>query len=160
MIREWWQNLGPRDQKFLISGGIIALILLIYAFIWSPLSTAVSGLKQQVDDQRELLGWLQAASTKTQQYHNSGFSIQNRGNQPLITFLSNSLANNDLHQFNPQIISTTSDTVTINFNQVAFDNLIAWLEKLWRNYGQDLEKISITTTPISGLVKAQLVITK
>jgi general secretion pathway protein M len=160
MMREWWQNLSTRDQKILVGGGILAGILLIYSFIWLPLSTAVNSLKQQVDEQHELLVWLRVASSQIQQYHNKGFTLQNRGNQPLITFLSNALNMGELHSFSPQIIPTSSDTVTINFNQVPFDMLITWLEKLWRNYGIDTQQISITPTATSGVVKAQLVIGK
>lgn len=41
-------NLGPRDKKTLIIGGILAAVILLYAFVWSPLSSDLSRKRELI----------------------------------------------------------------------------------------------------------------
>jgi type II secretory pathway component PulM len=41
-------NLEPRDKKTLIIGGIAAAVILLYAFVWSPLSSDLSRKRELI----------------------------------------------------------------------------------------------------------------
>ena len=156
----WWENLEPRERWLIsVGGGLLALVLL-YLYIWEPFASTVTSLRQQVNTNRELIQWMTPVTRKIQQLKAQGVVPQQLSEQSLLVLVNRSLQQKQLNPFVAQIGQTDTNKVEIRFNQVPFDQLINWLDHLWK---QSAIKVSdLITTPLKtpGLVRANITLEK
>lgn len=61
-MKMWWSGLGARDRGVLQSGAVLALLMLLWALAWQPLSRARDSLRAQAIAQTEALAWMRPAA--------------------------------------------------------------------------------------------------
>jgi len=63
-MKDWFDNLQPRERMIVMVGGAITLLILLWALIWNPITTRTAELRDEVNTDRELLAWMQDASAR------------------------------------------------------------------------------------------------
>lgn len=126
-------KLSQREKYYLISGLVIILIFFLYHFLWIPLTTSNQNLLGQINQQAELLHWMQAQQIEIEQ-HAGQQQPQVQEQEPLFTTVENSLQANMLDQLAIQLSSRDSDSVLIQIDQIEFDKLVDWLTHLHADY--------------------------
>lgn len=159
-IKENLNSLASREQKMLIVGSIVCIILLGYLFIWRPFFEETATIREQVIAQKQLLQWMQVTAKEIKALHEQGFASKTIGDQSLLTFIDTSTDANQLDQFVSQIHQTNNNAVAINFNSVPFDSLLSWLTILWKQY--NIKVISFSANPADkhGLTTIELILQK
>jgi general secretion pathway protein M len=61
-MKTWWAGLGTRDRGVLQIGAVLALLMLLWALAWQPLSRARDSLRAQAIAQAEALAWMRPAA--------------------------------------------------------------------------------------------------
>ena len=61
-MKEWLENLAPRERRVLVGGTVALVLLLFYLIIWQPLHTGVAQLRTSVAEQRDTLRWMRGVS--------------------------------------------------------------------------------------------------
>lgn len=61
-MKTWWAGLGARDRRILQIGAVLALLMLLWALAWQPLSRARDRLRAQAIAQAEALAWMRPAA--------------------------------------------------------------------------------------------------
>ena len=157
-IKNAYHHLQDRERRLLSIGSVILALLFIYGFIWSPLSTSVSNYKITLQSQRQLLQYLQRASTKIQQLNASGIHIASTHSADLLMLAEETLSQQTLSPFLKQVAQPQPNQITLTFENVPFDKLMQWLQTLAMKQGVQVSQLSATKSSVVGAANVTMVL--
>ena len=143
-LQRTWHNLSLRDQRILLLGSLIAIIILIYAFVWSPLQKDLKQLRPLVLSQSADLAWMQQQASRIRQLNKVGNSKKSMNALPLLTVVDQTAKAQKIRDRIKQIQpGKESGTAKIWFDKVIFERWLRWLDKTSAQ-GIDVTRVSIT----------------
>ncbi len=151
MLKQWWLARSSREQLILTSGSIIVVILLAYLFIWAPISVRTESLRQSNIENRLLLNWMDSATRKIQQYQQLHYQKHDASSQALLVTVEQSLLKAQLSKYVRNTQTQADNQVTLTFSQVPFDQMIDWVEQLWKQHNIIVGSASIKKANNNGL---------
>ncbi len=159
MIQAYWQNLMPRERRVLIAGAVALVLMLFYVLAWAPFQSERASREQAIEQQRELLGWMQGAAAELQALRTggaggSGAAAANRS-VPLLTLVDGSARKQGLGGALKRVQPDGDAGVRVWLEGVDFDALLLWLDTLERSQGV-LVKALVVEPQSPGRVKARL----
>jgi type II secretory pathway component PulM len=158
-MKEWWFNLSTRERTLVSSVGVIVLLLILYYFIWSPLSRAVTTLQSQTLSNQTTLLFMQKASQLIAQSHAAETSPQNIASpDERLVLIQQSLKNTDFSKNVSALAQSNNDSVKVQLKDVYFDDIATWLITLWKQNGIDVYEASISKTKTLGKVNATIIL--
>ncbi len=147
-MKDWFENLEDREKLFVSVGAFVVVLSLIYGFVWAPLdrnhsqvSASVNDWQQSLSELRPLRGVVQNAASTTPRVAAS---------QSPIIIVDQTLRSRGLEQFRRRSQPTTSNGIRIEFENVAFDDLVLWLGDLADQYGMHVQAGSLSAGGRSG----------
>ena len=157
-MKDWFYDLDEREKIFVTGGVVVVFIAIIYGFIWVPidkshksLATSVATWQRSLAELRPLQG-VQApsASATTNQRVNT--------QQTPVLIVDQTLRARGLDRSLKRSQPTTSNGIRVEFENVAFDDLVLWLGDLSRQYAMDVSSGSFSATSQSdaGRINATL----
>jgi general secretion pathway protein M len=158
-MKAWFDSLEPRERLFVAAGGALALIALMYALVWVPLDkrhqnarTAVATWEQALADLKPLRGLQMSASGVQAATTNAA-----DGQTPVV-IVDSTLRARGLDRSLRRSQPTNNNGIRVEFENVAFDDLVLWLGDLSRQYAMDATAGSFTIANQSeaGRVSATL----
>lgn len=148
-MKDWFENLEAREKLFVSLGAVVVTLSLIYGFIWAPLernhaqaSASVSDWQQSLAELRPLKGVVQNTAASTPRAAT--------GQQSPIIIVDQTLRSRGLEQYRQRSQPTTSNGIRIEFENVAFDDLVLWLGDLADQYGMHVQAGSLSAGGRSG----------
>ncbi len=158
-MKDWFAGLETREQAFVAGGAAVVVIALLYALAWAPLARHHAQLETSVGNwERSLaeLGPLRALMASASP-GNGGQRAANSQQAPII-IVDQTLRSRGLEQFRRRSQPTTSNGVRVEFEGVAFDELVVWLGDLSDQYGMHVQagSLSAVTQVGPGRVNASL----
>ncbi len=154
-MKEWFESLDEREQKFVLAAGVIVVLAVLYMAIWMPLSNGHKRVLAAVgiwESSLEMLQPLKGSANSS----NSRVSPQNL-NQPLVVVVDSTLRvrklNTALKRSQP-----TGNNIRVEFENVSFDELMVWLGDLSTQYALHVQSgsFSMTGAENQGRVNAQM----
>ena len=143
-LQRTWHNLSLRDQRILVLGSLIALAILIYAFVWSPLQKNLKQLRPLVVSQSSDFAWMQQQAAMIRQLNQAGQSKKSINALPLLTVVDQTAKAQKIRDKIKQIQpGKESGTAKIWFDKVIFEHWLRWLDKTSAQ-GIDVTRVSIT----------------
>ena len=149
-MRDWFESLESRERLFVGLGAVIVVVILVYGFIWTPLdknhqsiATSVSNWQRSLDELRPLRGIAQNNS----QSGNSGSPVS--GQAPIIV-VDQTLRSRSLEQFRRRSQPTSNNGIRVEFENVAFDDLVLWLGDLSDQHAMHVQAGSLSKGSQSG----------
>lgn len=143
-LQRTWHNLSLRDQRILLLGSLIAIAILIYAFVWSPLQKDLKQLRPLVVSQSADLAWMQQQASRIRQLNKVGNSKKSMNSLPLLTVVDQTAKAQKIRDKIKQIQpGKESGTAKIWFDKVIFEHWLRWLDKT-STQGIDVTRVSIT----------------
>jgi type II secretory pathway component PulM len=156
-MKERWGDLSMREKQAMRLGTAITIMVLMYGLIWTPLHNYILTLRHQTAQQRALLTWLQTADQQIRTAEGMRQkSTPTHSAAARLSIIQNSLKQSQLEKNVSQLTQTENDVVQLNFQQVAFDPLIAWLTQLWQQQGLLASQVIIKPSRTVGMVTAEL----
>tara|TARA_R110002096_G_scaffold124002_1_gene268072 strand:+ start:4070 stop:4561 length:492 start_codon:yes stop_codon:yes gene_type:complete len=157
-MREWFESLETREQYFVAVGALVVAIALLYVLIWKPLHTRHEMLRADVALWQESLAELRplrlvAGSSPAGQ----PTQIAGTSQSPII-IVDQTLQSRGLAQYRQRSQPTTSNGVRVEFENVAFDELVLWLGDLSQQYAMDVQagSFSVGAQANPGRINATL----
>lgn len=157
-MKQWWHNLTPREQKVVMFGAIILLIMIVHFFIWSPLSDSVDLLKQNVSQDRDLLTWMKLNLPRIDTTKIGAKSAQPVNPADMFATVQQSIATSGLKSETQNIEQQKVGTIKVSFNAVGFDNLMNWLIILHRDFGITPIEVHLDRIAEEGTVKGEVLL--
>ena len=136
-MKDWFAALEQREKIFVAVGAAAVAIALLYALVWLPLdkshkelSANVTAWQRSLNELRPLKGMQQQTST-TQR-------TAAAGNQTPVVIVDTTLRARGLDRSLQRSQPTTSTGIRVEFENVAFDDLVLWLGDLNAQHAMDV----------------------
>lgn len=149
-MKDWYDNLESREQVFVLGGAVFVVLALIYYALWVPLdkrhtqvSTSVQNWERSLAELGPLRGLLASGTTSP------ATGVVNNQQAPII-IVSQTLQSRGLEQFRRRSQPTTGNGVRVEFENVAFDELVVWLGELSDIYGMNVQAGSLSRVSDAG----------
>lgn len=150
-MRAWWDSLQARERLILGTGGLLALLIVIWGFVWQPLTGGRAQLRTSIADKEQLLSDVsQAAAVDV-----SG-AAPAAGGQSLFVLIDQTAQAAGLGGALTRARPDGPNTIDVTFSSASFDALVGWLITLNQNSGIYVDGASINTARQEGLVSGQL----
>lgn len=156
-MKDWFESLQQREQVFVSVGAVIGAFVILYAGIWGPLDRKHDAMRDKVSSWERSLAELRPLQSMPAAP--SGNSSPTAGNQrsPII-IVDETLNSRGLARYRQRSQPTSSNGIRVEFEDVAFDDLVLWLGDLGEQYNMHVQAGSFSpgSQQISGRVNATL----
>ena len=153
-MRDWFDSLEQREKLTLSFGAVAVLLIIFWAFVWSPLRNGAAELDVAVADKSQLLATLQRAQAIGGSVANGAAS---GAGQELILIVDQTHRTHGLTGTLARNQPDGPDGIRVTFQSAPFDSLMDWLVALQRD-GVAVESATFDGSRQSGLVTATLVL--
>ncbi len=156
-LRAYWAVRAPRERMMLAGGGAVAIVLLLYLFVWDPIQSSRARLAAELPKLRE-----QAAQFRidTEQVQALRGRMKADGGQPLPALLESSSKAAGIRDSIKQIQTLSDDRAQINVTNVGFDALVRWLATIGTSDGITVETINASRAGQSGRVQVESMVVR
>lgn len=160
-MKEWWQQLASREKNTVMVGGVVVLLFLIYALIWSPISSGVARLRNNITKNQQLLVWLQGVDKQLRILGGSQSETTTEAfTSPaaLLGWLQSSIQQAGIARQLTQIKEGADESITLHFQEIDFDTLIAWLVQAKQEQHFNITQMTVIKLAAPGVVQVDLVL--
>lgn len=151
-----WRTLQPRERIVLVGGGTLALVMLGYALVWTPLQRNLSHLRTAVPEERAQLMQMRAQVREIAALRARAPAVGNSSN--LLTTLERSAQEHKLRQYITRMEPDPVNGVRVSLDAVSFRTLLQWLADLQKQSGVRADTATIAAQADAGIVNARLVL--
>lgn len=144
-MKDWFNSLETRERWFILGGGVAVTLALLYAFLWTPLDqghrnlqASVAAWERSLAELRPLRGMQQPAGNTRSQGPAS--------RQTPVVIVDQTLRARGLDRALRRSQPTTSNGIRVEFENVAFDDLVLWLDDLGSQYAMEVASGSLSTS--------------
>ena len=148
-MKDWLDSLQRRERLFVMGGAVTVALALVYAFVWAPLDEGHRSMQSSVDtwqrsltELRPLRGMQAAPANGTRPAANS--------QQTPVVIIDLTLRARGLDRSLRRSQPTTSNGIRVEFENVAFDDLVLWLDDLSSQYAMDVASGSLSAATQAG----------
>lgn len=144
-MKDWFAALQQREQVFVGTGALVVVIALVYAFVWLPLDTGQKSLAASVSSWERSLAELK--TLQSMQLADAGTRPRAANNVQLtpVVIVDQTLRARGLDRALKRSQPTTSSGIRVEFENVAFDELVLWLGDLGTQYDMHVTQSSMST---------------
>lgn len=146
-MRDWFETLEARERLFVSAGAVIVVLALIYGLGWAPLAQKHSALKEDVGNWQRSLAELRPLRVATANGAQPESTLAIRSQLSPIIIVDQTLRNRGLDQYRRRSQPTTSNGIRVEFENVAFDELVLWLGDLSAQYAMHVQLGSLSVGP-------------
>lgn len=157
MNAAWWTARPPRERRVLVLGAGIAVALLLWALIWHPLGRHREDLALRIAGERDQLALVRRAAAELGGLHATGVQAgADREGKSLLALADATARGAGLEAALRRVEPGSGGSVRVSLEYASFDELIAWLERLSRDYGVQASDFSADRAEGVGLVNARV----
>lgn len=155
-MKAWFQSLDDREQKFVLAASVALIFAVLYLAVWAPLANGHKTMSAAVANWQSSLTMLQPLKSRMNDRAATRVSQSNL-NQPLVVVVDSTLRTRDLNSALKRS-QPTGNNIRVEFENVAFDDLMVWLGDLSTQYALQVQSgsFSVTGEENQGRVNAQL----
>lgn len=151
-MRAWYENLAERERRFVLIGGIGAVVLLILGVVL-PLNRNIAQARHRVELKQADLAYIQSVGPELANAGPLGGS-----GESLVVLVDSSARESGLGKSLSNSQPTGDGGLRVRLEKVPFDGMVAWLARLAQQHGVRVESAEIETAGDAGLVNAGLVL--
>jgi len=149
-MKDWFKALQQREQIFVAGGATAVLIAVFYTFVWEPLDSGQKTLSAGVASWERSLAELRPLKGLQQTAAGNASVVSDAAQQTPVVIVDQTLRARGLDRALKRSQPTTSDGIRVEFDNVAFDDLVLWLGDLGSQYGMQVTSGSMSTSSQSG----------
>ena len=146
----WWQGLNERERRLVAICGPLLLIAILYWGLWTPFANHVAEVKQQLQNQRNTLAWMQQKGGEIKALQASG------GNRVDLNMTLEGGVNLTSRQMGLTLtrLQPLNNQLQVETEDLEFDRLVNWLVTMERDYGVRVKLIELSAgEQHTGVVK-------
>jgi len=148
-MRDWLDSLESRERLFVLGGAAALALALLYALVWTPLDDGHRSLQLSVIDWERSLAELRPLRGVQKTTTNNSRPVAS-SNQTPVVIVDQTLRVRGLDRSLRRSQPTTSNGIRVEFENVAFDDLVLWLDDLSSQYAMQVASGSLSTSTQAG----------
>ena len=138
-MRVWFDSLELRERWFVIVGAVLVTIAVLYSFAWAPLDRNYKTLESDIQILQRSLAALRPLRLRAADGGQPGTpAVLGSQLSPLI-IVDQTLRSRGLDGYRQRSQPTTSNGVRVEFENIAFDELVLWLGDLSAQYAMQVQ---------------------
>jgi len=155
-VRDWFESLEVRERWFVMTGAAIVAVALLWGLVWAPLDKGHHDLQQRVETWERSLAELRPLAAMPQPTGTTPGARPSAAAQSPVVIVDTTLRSHGLGQ--PKRSQPTPNGIRVEFENVAFDQLVVWLGELSSQYGMEVQSGSLSPAPVNspGRINATL----
>jgi len=154
-MKAWFESLAQRERNIVVAGGVLALLIVAWTFVWAPLRDGALELDGSVSEKHQLLANLRRVESLGGPGA-AGTSVA--PTQSLVLLVDQTHRAHGLAGTLSRNQPDGGDGIRVTFQSASFDELVSWLGALQQSYGVLVESASFDGTNQQGIVSATLVL--
>lgn len=156
-MRAWLETLAPRERLVLGAGAVGALVIVLWGFVWTPLTRGTSDLEATIERKRALVAELRRAEALADDGGggDAGSSARD-ASRSLVVLVDETAQTRGLASSFTATRPDGRNAINVSFQNAAFDSIVDWLLALERDYGVRVESASFNEAGEQGLVTGQI----
>lgn len=155
-LRQYWDQLQPRERRVLLLGAIALVLLLLYALVWSPFQQTLSRLDSSIVEQRNTLGWMQQAAQEARSLRGTHAPVSD--GRSLLAVTDETARAHGLGTAVKRVQPDGQHTVRVWLEGARFDDILQWLATLTGKHGVKVTSFGAERSTADGQVHARLVL--
>lgn len=152
-MKNWYENLEAREQIIVLVGAVIVMVALIYSLVWVPVDKRHTQVANSVTNwERSLveLRPLRSLAASSSVRDGDGTASVSSGQQAPIIIVDQTLRSRGLEQYRRRSQPTTANGIRVEFENVAFDELVLWLGDLSQQHAMQVQAGSLSQASQAG----------
>ena len=149
-MMNWFESLAQRERLFVSAGGVVLLVALIYAFVWLPLDKGQQSMSASIATWERSLADIQPLSSLQLGNSINGPAAGANSPQTPVVIVDQTLRARGLDNSLKRSQPTTTNGIRIEFENIAFDDLVLWLGDLSTQFGMHVTTGSMSATSQAG----------
>jgi type II secretory pathway component PulM len=151
---EWFNRLASREQSILVGGATLALLVVGWSFVWSPLRESTLELDRAVAEKSRLVVDLQRAAD----LGGAAGSSASAPSQSMMILVDQTAQSIGLAGTFTRRQNDGPDAYSISFSDAPFHTIVRWLIEIERTHGVRVESANVSRAREPGLVDGQIVL--
>lgn len=160
-MKEWYQQLDLRERRVLITGGLLALILLPYLLVWLPFEDDLSRLQKGLKIERTSISWMREAADEVLSQRGVPASAKDKastGGRSMLSIVDQSTRTAGLGDSVKRVEPDGKDAVKVWLEAVDFDQLMQWMITMKDRYQMTANIVTLERKNNKGRVDARIVL--
>jgi len=150
-MRNWYENLEAREQIIVLVGAVVVMVALIYSLVWVPVDKRHTQVANSVTNwERSLVELRPLRSLAASSSVRDGAASVSSSQQAPIIIVDQTLRSRGLEQYRRRSQPTTANGIRVEFENVAFDELVLWLGDLSQQHAMQVQAGSLSLAPQAG----------
>ncbi len=155
-MKSWFESLEQREQLVLSVGVVLASLIILWSFVWTPLRSGATVLDATVVEKQLLLASLYQAQALGGSA-NPGSQTEGTTTS-LVLLVDQTIRTHGLASKLQRNQPDGLDGIRVTFQVAEFDSLMDWLVVLQRSHGVAVESANFNSELQTGFVSATLVL--
>lgn len=153
-LTEKFNRLKSSERKLFILVVLTVTLLIIYGFIYKPVISSIDNMQQNNLKNQQLLVWMTESVATIKKASNNNNKTNKRGNRSLNEVINSTASRTNISISRSQ--PRDNNQYQIWLDQVAFNQLLVWLNGLQNDYGLFVSNINVSVTDKKGYVRVNL----
>lgn len=150
-MKNWYENLEAREQIIVLVGAVIVMVALIYSLVWIPVDKRHTQVANSVTNwERSLVELRPLRSLAASSSVRDDTASVSSGQQAPIIIVDQTLRSRGLEQYRRRSQPTTANGIRVEFENVAFDELVLWLGDLSQQHAMQVQAGSLSQASQAG----------
>ncbi|MFV1982464.1 MAG: type II secretion system protein GspM [Thiohalomonadales bacterium] len=154
-MKAYFTNLNPREQKLVLAAAFFVVLFLPYQFIYAPFQDNLTKMETKVTESQKNIVWMKSKSLEVRKLKGSSNSSK-KSKQSLLSLIETTTKKSKLNKNLRKVQPAGSSNVKVWLDEVAFDNLMQWLDILVVTHGLTIQDITIEKQSNKGIVNARI----
>lgn len=134
-MRDWFESLDSREQRFVAIGAVVVVLAILYGAIWAPIDKRHTELRAEVDAWQQSLTDLKRLRPQLTNPANTRQPAVTGQQQTPLIIVDQTLRSRSLERYRTRSQPVSSNGIRVEFENVAFDDLVLWLGDMSGQYG-------------------------
>lgn len=155
-MKDWFDTLESRERLMVSVAAVFVVFAIFWFALWQPLARSEADLTARVDNWQSSLAELRSLRGKLP--GNASAPSRSASNQSLVVIVDNTLRSRNLYSALQRSQPTNTNGIRVEFDNIAFDDLVLWLGELSNSHGLQVQTASFSqsTSNNPGRVNASL----
>ncbi|MFQ5634327.1 MAG: type II secretion system protein GspM [Gammaproteobacteria bacterium] len=159
-MREWYEQLAPRERILVLVAGTLILVALVVSLGIRPIMQQSARGQALVEDKRELLGELRDVAARLGPQSGDTPTSVAGGTQSLVLIVDQTTRSGGLAPYLKRNQPDGADSIRLRLENAPFDSVIAWLNGLRIQHGVSVTTANIDMASATGRVNCNLTLVR
>ncbi len=148
-MKTWFASLAPRERMIVMAGAAAAVVILLWGAIWLPLDRAHDGMRTSVGTWQTSLADLKVVAARLAAADDTDGAQRVVSNESPVVIVDRTLRERGLNR-TVKRQQPVPNGIRVEFESVAFDDLVLWLGTLESDYAMTVQAASLSAAIQAG----------